>query len=267
MPTRPGVILSILFAVAACAPPTGSQALEGEFTAAGGGGALPQVQALTKRYSELHPRVTWHIEELGSTGAIQLVRNGDVDFGFVSRELKGDEKSATATLPIGAIGTAIVVNWSNPVAGLRKDQVRAIFAGEISDWSAVGSRPGAIRVVIREVDASTRVAFEEFFFGAEATYTKKAVEVNGIEETMKYVAAFPDAIGMVSMNEQSLSNPQLRLLGLDGTAATKENLASGAYALRRPLYLVYDPARLKPGVRAFLDFVSGPDGKRILAGF
>lgn len=269
MPTRPGVILSVLVAFAAScgAPPAATQALAGQIVAAGGGGALPQVQALAKRFSELHPRVTWDIEELGSTGAIQLARNGDVDLGFVSRDLRSDEKSGMATLSIGAIGTAVVVNATNPVSALRKDQVRAIFSGEIGDWYAVGGRTGPIRVAIREADASTRVAFEEFFFGAEATYTKKAVEVNGIDETMKYIASFPDAIGVVSMNDQSLSNPQLRLLALDGAAATKENLASGAYALRRPLYIVYDPPRVKPVVRAFLDFVAGPEGQRILAGF
>jgi ABC-type phosphate transport system substrate-binding protein len=37
--------------------------------------------------------------------------------------------------------------------------------------------------------------------------------------------------------------------------------------VRRPLYFVYstDATKIKPGIKAFLDFVRGPDGQKILA--
>jgi ABC-type phosphate transport system substrate-binding protein len=38
--------------------------------------------------------------------------------------------------------------------------------------------------------------------------------------------------------------------------------------VRRPLYFVYptDLTKIKPGIKAFLDFVKGPEGQKILAG-
>jgi ABC-type phosphate transport system substrate-binding protein len=38
--------------------------------------------------------------------------------------------------------------------------------------------------------------------------------------------------------------------------------------VRRPLYFVYstDAVKLKPAIKAFLDFVKGPEGQKILAG-
>ena len=73
---------------------------------------------------------------------------------------------------------------------------------------------------------------------------------------------------MISLDDRTLADPQLRLLSIDGAPATKEALQNGTYPVRRPLYLIYprDAAKLRPGVRAFLDFVAGPEGQRILAG-
>ena len=39
-------------------------------------------------------------------------------------------------------GIAVVLNANNPVTSLTKRQVEQIFAGDITDWSAVGGSPG-----------------------------------------------------------------------------------------------------------------------------
>src|SRR5712692_10136845 len=76
--------------VAACGVPTPPAAtldpLHGQYSATGGGGALPAVQALTARFKELHPGVVWTVTETGSDAAISLTGSGDVDLGFISRE-------------------------------------------------------------------------------------------------------------------------------------------------------------------------------------
>jgi ABC-type phosphate transport system substrate-binding protein len=58
------------------------------------------------------------------------------------------------------------------------------------------------------------------------------------------------------------------MLTIDSIAATRDTLANGTYPIRRPLYFVAhtDPAKVKPTVKAFLDFVKGPEGQKILAG-
>ena len=60
----------------------------------------------------------------------------------------------------------------------------------------------------------------------------------------------------------------MRLLTIDNIAATRDTLANGTYPIRRPLYFVShtDAAKVKPTVKAFLDFVKGPEGQKILAG-
>ena len=73
---------------------------------------------------------------------------------------------------------------------------------------------------------------------------------------------------MVTMNASTFGNATIAFATIDGVAASRENLNSGKYQVRRPLYFVYnaDPTKLKPAIKALIDFVKGPDGQKILAG-
>ena len=264
-----GAAGALLLSVGACAPATASpprDPLAGQFTGSGGGGALTHVRALTEGFGQLHPGVVWLLEDVGSDASVALVASGEVDLGFLSRDPRQGESERVKPLSIGAVGTAVAINPASPVNNLTKDDVRKIFAGEITDWSEVGGVPGAIKVLIREREATTRVSFEAYFFEGQAVYSKDAIEVYELEETLAAIGSFRNAIGMVTMSDATNSDPRVRLLALDGVAPSKDNLYSGIYKIRRPLYLISnpDPDRVKPTVRAFLDFVASPEGQRVL---
>ncbi len=267
-----GVLIALSLLVAACggaaAPVATKDPLAGRYTLSGGGGALEGVSALAQAFSKRHPSVTWLIDDVGSDGGVRLVATGGADLGMISRDLKGAEKGTVEILSVGISGTAVAVNAANPVTGLTRDQVRRIYSGEITDWSQAGGSPGTVTVLVREASSSTRSAFESYFFTSAPTYGKGVIEVHELGETLKAIVSFKDAVGMVTISNATLRDTTIRLLAIDGVAASKENLVSGAYGIRRPLYLVYDsdPAKLKPAVKEFLDFVRGPEGQKVIAG-
>ncbi len=244
--------------------------LAGTFVTKGGGGALDAVKALTSGFSTTHQTVIWQgFDDVGSGAGVTLVVAGEVDLGYISRDLAAAEKGKVEVLPIGASGTGVGVNSANPVKALTKDQIAKIFAGQITDWKDVGGTAGKIRVLLREPESSTRAAFESYFFGStKPVYAKDAIEVFQIDETLKALGSFKDSIGMMTMNAKAFSTTDVRLLTVDNIAATRETLANGTYPIRRPLYFTYDPdpAKLKRTIKAFLDFVKGPEGQKILAG-
>src|SRR2546429_1217497 len=96
------VLALVLGACGAAAPvaPT-AEPLTGTYTASGGGGALPAVQALTPRFRELHPNFDCIVAESGSNSDIKLVLANPIDVGFVSRKLTDAEKQQVTGIPIG----------------------------------------------------------------------------------------------------------------------------------------------------------------------
>jgi phosphate transport system substrate-binding protein len=269
-------IVTALFAAscggAALPTPATADPFAGQYIVNGGGGALDNVRALTDAFGKMHPSITWQgLADVGSPAGVNLVVSGETDLGYISRDLTDAEKASgkVEALPIGASGTAVAVAASNPIKSLTKDQVAKIFTGAITDWKDVGGTPGKIRILIRESGSATRSAFEAYFYdGKKPTYAQAAVEVTTIDETVKAINSFKDSIGMVTMNATTFGNPSIAFTTVDGVAATRENLNSGKYQVRRPLYFVYstDATKIKPAIKAFLDFVRGPEGQKILAG-
>ena len=244
--------------------------LAGQYIVNGGGGALDNVKALTDAFGKMHPNITWQgLSDIGSDAGVNLAVSGETDLGYISRELKDLEKGKVELLPIGASGTAVAVAASNQIKSLTKDQVAKIFTGAITDWKDVGGTPGKIRVLIRESGAATRSAFEAYFFdGKKLAYAPTAIEVTTIDETVKAINSFKESIGMVTMNASTFGNSTIAFATIDGVVPSRENLNSGKYQVRRPLYFVYnaDSLKVKPAIKAFLDFVKGPEGQKILAG-
>lgn len=266
------IITAALFAVscggAGLPAPATADPLAGQYIVNGGGGALDNVKALADAFKTQHTGITWQgLADIGSPAGVNLVVTGEIDLGYISRDLTDAEKGKVQAVPIGASGTAVAVAASNPVKSLTKDQVAKIFTGAITDWKDVGGTAGKIRILIRESGASTRSAFEAYFFdGKKPTYATNAVEVTTYDETVKAINSFKESIGMVTMNAATFSNSSIAFATIDGVTASRDNLNTGKYQVRRPLYLVYDPAKAKPAIMAFIDFVKGPEGQKILAG-
>jgi phosphate transport system substrate-binding protein len=196
---------------------------------------------------------------------MRLVANGDTDLATSSNEPEATLRDRVVLVPVGITGTAVVVGAANDVPGLTSNQVRAIFTGEISDWKDVGGDPGRIIVAMRNANSAIRANFEAYFFIAKPTYPKDMFEVNDIEQTITAISGLRSLVSIITINDRSLNEKRIRLLPVDGIAPTRENLASGAYPVRRPLYLVANARSMKPAIRAFLDFVRSPDGQRIIS--
>jgi phosphate transport system substrate-binding protein len=266
------IITAALFAMscgtAGLPAPATQDPLAGQYIVNGGGGALDNVKALADAFKTMHTGITWQgLADIGSPAGVNLVVSGEIDLGYISRDLADAEKGKVEAVPIGASGTAVAVAATNPVKSLSKDQVAKIFTGAITDWKDVGGTPGKIRILIRESGASTRSAFEAYFFdGKKPTYGPNAIEVTTIDETVKAINSFKESIGMVTMNATTFVNSSIGFVTVDGVPATRDNLNTGKYQVRRPLYFVYNPATVKPAIKAFIDFVKGPEGQKILAG-
>jgi len=273
---RRNVYLTVLLALAlvTCGglpvgQPQGSALPAGTYRGVGTGAGLESLTALAARFATKHPGVTIKLEDVGADTSIALVGNGDADFGFLSRDLKPEEKTRLQSVAYAGTGTGLAVNPQNAIGALTAEQVRKIYSGEFTDWSQVGGQAGVIRPLIREGSSSTRASFEAYFFGGKPVYGKNVIEVVESGPTYQAVRDFKGAIAMITIQKTTTEDPNLRLVALDGIAATTRNVNSGAYPVRRPIILTLHPdaTKMKPAIAAFFDFIKTPEGQEILAGF
>lgn len=267
-----GIAVAMTFAACGGTPPAGAasaSAASRTYRGAGTGAAMESLTALAARYSALHPKVAIRLEDVGSDTSVALVSSGDADFGFMSRDIKPEEKGKVTVIPFAGTGTGLAVNPANPVTALSKDQVRRIYSGEITDWSQVGGQPGEIKAIRREAGSSTRSSFEAYFFDGKPTYGKNVLEVVESTATYQAVRDFKGAIVMITIQKTTVEDRTMRLLTIDGIAPTTRNVNAGVYPVRRPIVLMIHPDRTKvrPGVLSFFDFIKSPEGQEILAGF
>ena len=113
--------------------------LSGTVTVAGSSSVTPVMEKLAEAYQALNPDVTIEVNQSDSTTGVTSAIEGACDLGMASRDLKDSETSegAQATV-IATDGIAVIVNPESAVEDLTSDQVKQIFTGEITSWSAIG---------------------------------------------------------------------------------------------------------------------------------
>ena len=271
-----GLLIAALFVVGACGgtasvlptPIKTKDPFAGDYVASGANGANPQMTALTKRFSELHPGVNFKLNDIDTETSIVNVNTGDVDFGYIGRDLRSTEAKVTLT-PIGFTGSSMAVNAANPITNLTKDQIAKIYTGQMKDWSEVGSTAGPIKPFVREAASSTRTAIEGYVFGSNVPkYPADVQEIFESTDTIKAIGAFKGSIGTVTLSAKNLKDTTMKLVGMDGVQPTLANLNSGAWKISKPSYMTTnaDPAKVKPAIKALVDFLKSPEGQKIIAG-
>lgn len=110
----------------------------GTVTLAGSTSVAPVMEVLAEAYMELNPDVSIEVQQSGSSAGITSAIEGVCDIGMSSRELKEEELSQGLTsTTIATDGIAVIVNLENPVNEITSEQIRQIYLGELTDWSAI----------------------------------------------------------------------------------------------------------------------------------
>lgn len=197
----------------------------------------------------------------GSEKGLADLLAGKVDLAGVSRPLTAEEMAkglVVKTIGFDAVG--VFVNKANPVKNLSKEQLKGIFTGKITRWSAVGGPDAAIEVVteILKGNRATLKVFRDLVLpGAEYRPTR---EIDSPHACVRYVAQNPNAITHASIRFAEAGNA---LLSVDGISPSPENIASGKYPITRPLHIMHRAAA-PDDVKKFVDFLSSAKGEEIL---
>jgi phosphate transport system substrate-binding protein len=250
------VLLAALLVTGGCK--SSSESVSRPLCIAGSTSVQPFAEKLAEIYMRRHPGARIDVQGGGSSAGIYAATHGAADLGASSRELLGEEKKLVQ-IPIAYDGIAVIVHPSNPLTNITLAQIRQIFSGAVTNWSALGLPPHALDLITREEGSGTREAFEHLVMGKqEITPAALVQDSNG--SVREIVAGDPYSMGFISAG---LVDQRVKALAIDGVLPIRENIKSHAYKLVRRFLLV---ARAEPtgSCKAFVDFVLGLNGQKIL---
>ena len=110
----------------------------GKIVVGGSSSVSPVMEKLVEGYLALNSGADIELQTSDSSTGMNNTIDGVCDIGMASRELKASEHEAGLNdLALAMDGIAVIVNNGSPVSNLTKEQVRQIFTGEITNWSAI----------------------------------------------------------------------------------------------------------------------------------
>lgn len=236
--------------------------LSGTISMAGSTSMEKLANAVAESFMAKYEGVMVTAEFTGSSAGIEAVTAGSVDIGNSSRALKEEEKSAGAVENIVAIdGIAVVVDPTNTVVDLTKEQLISVYKGEIKNWSELGGADMPIVVVGREAGSGTRGAFEELLEIEDAC--AYANELDSTGAVIAKVGSTPGAIGYASLDAV---NETVTAVALEGVAATVDNIKAGDYFLSRPFVMATmgEISEQNELVQALFEYLATEEGKEVI---
>jgi phosphate transport system substrate-binding protein len=276
--------------------------LTGSFKGAASDVLKVLVEKWFEKFKAYHPDVTLSISPpyAGSLGAKELVK-GDLDFVFVSRELKPDDiKDFRArfgydplSVPVsggsyrhfGALDAiAFYVNKSNPIEKISFEQLDAMFSstrhrggGPITRWGELGLTGEWANKPIHLVGIKPWNGFEEFVrqrvlsVGDQRGEWRDDIAFEKVVfPVARKVSEDPTAIGysgIAYIDAGVKVLPVSERAGGPAQAATYENVALAVYPLSRLTFFNTNKAPgkpLDPALEEFLRFILSREGQQVV---
>lgn len=247
------------------AAPAAAQRIKGSDT------VLPLSQELSELYMKRHPQTAVTVTGGGSGVGISALLEGTTDIAMASRRIKFSEKMKMKKAhhtPQEAIvaydALAIIVNPSNPVTKLTREQLEGIFRGKITNWRQVGGPDLKIVVYSRETSSGTYEFFKESVLHNK-NYMPGVLSMPATGAVIQSVRQTKGAIGYVGLAYLNKFVKALAVSYDGGKHFVKPSVQTAInkqYPVVRPLYYYYDQsaeARVKP----FLQFTQTEEARAL----
>ncbi|QTB28189.1 PstS family phosphate ABC transporter substrate-binding protein [Lysinibacillus sphaericus] len=207
--------------------------------------------------------------------AYQNLIAGNVDLIFVAapsikQEWQAEKEGLTFNMtPIGREAFVFFVHHKNNVDNVTLDQVKKIYAGEITNWRDVGGEDEAIRAFQRPADSGSQTALENLMGNKpimEAPSENIASGMGGIIHEVSQYRNYKNAMGFTFRyySTEMVRNKKIKLLSIDGIAPTKENIRNGTYPLVSEFYAVTAGGE-NENVQKLIDWILTDEGQALVA--
>ncbi|RRR65998.1 MAG: hypothetical protein EI684_21530 [Candidatus Viridilinea halotolerans] len=204
--------------------PTAFVAPSTKITLAGSGGGLEILDALLIPFQRANPDVL--LEFLVSSGgepALRGAQAGEFDLAvLLTANHAGAGRPGLTLLSLAADPLVFIRHADLPLSDLSVAQIRAIYTGRITNWSAVGGPNLPIVVLTRNEDNAATHLLRTRIFGREA-WQSAAIVLGRAADLREAVLRTPGSIGFGSYGDFMLNGLQAQVLTVDGIHPREPN--------------------------------------------
>ena len=214
-------------------------------------------QQLSETYTTKNNNTVISVQGGGSSVGINSVLKNSADIGMYSTDL-GSDKNVNATA-IAKDAIVIIVNPSNPINDLSKEDLKYIYTKKKTSWKDFDGNDKNITIVSREDGSGTRKTIKNKLLNNESMSSDALIQ-SSTGSLIQTVSTNPNAIGFVSLAEVRDNN--VKILTIDNVKANKESVNDGSYPLQRSfLFLTKNP---EEKTSKFIDWILSPEGQKIV---
>jgi phosphate transport system substrate-binding protein len=227
----------------------------------GTGDGIDVLQALAAEFRKHEKSAQIEIPpSIGSGGGIAAVGSGKAIVGRIARKLSSAE-GATGIVykPFARLPSAFFVNPSSGIKSLDTKQLLAVYSGDVTNWKEVGGADLRIRVVRREDADSTLTGLRAGMPGwKDLAITDKSKTATTTQEAIETVRGVPGTIGFGPFSRTLEKG--MTVLKVDGRYPSDSQYPSSV-----ELALIYKEPMATPQAKQFIDFVTTPKARGIIA--
>ena len=204
----------------------------------------------------------------GSIVGLDDLYRGRVDIAASCKGRVGNDPDNVEFIPVAWDALVFIVHKTNPVEHISTGEIKEIVTGKIRTWSRLRGKSEPIKTFIVRPTVSMSgldKSLRDLLIGdAQVVETPdiKLLPTAGMVEQI--VEVTPNSFGITGYS--SAKKRDVRLLKVDGIMPTKETIASKAYKLKRPLFLVAQK-KPKPDVEKFIKFVLSKKGQALISSY
>lgn len=208
----------------------------------------------------------------GSGIGITALIDGTTDIAMSSRKIKLDERmklhdagKTIKEVTIAKDALAVIVNPSNKVSQLTREQLEAIFTGKITNWKQVGGEDIKIVVYSRETSSGTYEFFKEHVMNKKnyATTVLNMPATGGIVESVSKTKGAIGYVGLAYMEKEVRAIKVSFDKGKSYVAPSMASAKNATYPISRSLYYYYLNNQGRT-IKPFIDFVLSDEGQAIV---
>lgn len=233
---------------------------------------LPLSQRFAEVYNKKYAGSGISVVGGGSGVGISALLSNTTDIAQASRKMKMDEKmkiqeagKSVKEVIIAYDALAVIVNPSNPVSQLTREQLEGIFTGKIANWKQVGGPDLKIIVYSRETSSGTYEFFKEHVLNKK-NFAASALMMAATGAVVQSVSQTKGAIGYVGLAYIEKDVKALKVSydkGKTFVVPNVENAKSKKYPVTRPLYYYYTNT-VEAKVKPLISFILSKDGQNIV---